>query len=53
MGALVGMLAIIGGVALIYGLLAMFTLAKYALYRALKLGTMPLSDYFKYYYSQL
>ena len=54
MGAIFGMVIFMGGLFALYGAIygawAAFTLVKYVLYRTLKVGSMPLSAYFKHYY---
>ena len=56
MGAVFGAVAFMGTlmavVGAVYGAWAVFTFVKYVLYIALKVGTMPLSDYFRYYYKR-
>lgn len=44
-----GLMAVLGAV---YGAWAVFTFVKYVLYITLKVGTMSLSDYFRYYYKR-
>lgn len=57
MGAVFGMVALIGAlmavVGAVYGVWAVLTFVKYVLYIALKVGSMPMADYFRYYYKRL
>ena len=50
LGAIIFMTAIFALEGLSYVAWATLTLGKYALYRACKLGKMPMREYFKYYY---
>ena len=54
MGAVIGVIAFLAAIFALEGLTyiawAALTLSKYALYRACKLGKMPMREYFKYYY---
>ncbi len=57
MGAVIGMFGLIAIgfviVGVIYAAWATVTLVKYALYRTLSVGTMPIGEYFKYYFEQV
>lgn len=57
MGAAVGMFIFFWATIALYGVLwglwALWTLSKYALYRILKVGNMPIRDYFKHYLNRL
>lgn len=49
-GALWLMLTLSAMVAVVYALWSILTLAKYALYRILRLGGLSIREYFKIYY---
>lgn len=52
-GAAIFMSVLMALVGAVYGAWAAFTLVKYVLYKALKVGNMPMTDYFRYYYKRL